>query len=101
MFPPTYAVLKLDENHYNPLNDALFKFVFGKEERKAITIDLLNTFFEEELEHPIVDLTFTQTEMSPDQHKGKESRFDVACTQRNMPRRTLYYWADLYTSGFP
>ena len=34
--PPTYAVLKLDENHYNPLNDALFKFVFGKEERKAI-----------------------------------------------------------------
>ena len=116
MFPPTYAVLKLDENHYNPLNDALFKFVFGKEERKAITIDLLNTFFEEELEHPIVDLTFTQTEMSPDQHKGKESRFDVACTlstgekvdievqvvdQRNMPHRTLYYWADLYTSGFP
>ena len=109
-------MLKLDENHYNPLNDALFKFVFGKEERKAITIDLLNTFFEEELEHPIVDLTFTQTEMSPDQHKGKESRFDVACTlstgekvdievqvvdQRNMPRRTLYYWADLYTSGFP
>lgn len=29
----------LDEYNYNPLNDVLVKFIFGKEERKQITID--------------------------------------------------------------
>lgn len=29
----------LDEYNYNPLNDVLCKFIFGKEERKQITID--------------------------------------------------------------
>lgn len=32
----------LNEYNYNPLNDVLFKFIFGKEERKQITIDFLN-----------------------------------------------------------
>ena len=27
---------------YNPMNDVLFKFIFGKEERKHVTIDFLN-----------------------------------------------------------
>ena len=28
------SVLEVDESHYNPLNDVLFKFIFGREERK-------------------------------------------------------------------
>ena len=36
-------LLNLNEKNYNPLNDVLFKFIFGKEERKQITIDFLNS----------------------------------------------------------
>ena len=32
----------LDERTFNPMNDVAFKFIFGKEERKRITIDFLN-----------------------------------------------------------
>ena len=31
-----------DKIEYNPMNDVLFKFIFGKEERKKITINFLN-----------------------------------------------------------
>ena len=96
---------------FNALNDGLFKFVFGKEERKAILIDFLNTFLEKELEHPIKDITFLPTEKSPKRYKGKSSRYDLACEldtgakveievqlidQKNMERRSLAYWAQIY-----
>lgn len=29
----------LSEKNFNPMNDIIFKFIFGKEERKDITID--------------------------------------------------------------
>ena len=31
-----------DAERFNPMNDVAFKFIFGKEERKQITIDFLN-----------------------------------------------------------
>ena len=36
----------LNEYNYNPMNDVIFKFIFGKEERKQITIDFLNAVLE-------------------------------------------------------
>ncbi len=96
---------------FNALNDGLFKFVFGKDERKAILIDFLNTFLEKELEHPIKNITFLPTEKSPKRYKGKSSRYDLACEldtgakveievqlidQKNMERRSLAYWAQIY-----
>ena len=35
----------LDERAFNPMNDVAFKFIFGKEERKSVTIDFLNILY--------------------------------------------------------
>ena len=105
---------ELQADKINPMNDVLFKFVFGKEERKGITIDFLNAVLEESLEHPIRDIRFMQTEQVPQNDGGKLTRFDVACELdsgeiidvevqvinfQNMQRRTLYYWSQMYLTG--
>lgn len=36
---------KLSKEKLNPTNDVLFKFIFGRPERKQITIAFLNDFF--------------------------------------------------------
>ena len=96
---------------FNPMNDVAFKFIFGKEERKQITIDFLNTVLHKSLSHEIRDISFRQTEMIPDSDDAKLSRLDIACeldtgelvdvevqviNYNNMQRRTLFYWARLY-----
>ncbi|MCR5439750.1 MAG: Rpn family recombination-promoting nuclease/putative transposase [Selenomonas sp.] len=106
----------LSERNYNPMNDVLFKFIFGKEERKQITIDFLNAVLQHDLQHPIQDITFTQTEMSPENEADKLTRLDVTCVldtaeqvdvevqvvnHKDMARRTLYYWAQLYLMSLP
>ena len=106
----------LNEYNYNPLNDVLFKFIFGKEERKQITIDFLNAVLNPSLGHMIQDLQFSNTEMSPEHDHDKLTRLDVACildsgeqvdvevqvaNEKNMSRRTLYYWAQMYLMSLP
>ena len=106
----------LNEYNYNPLNDVLFKFIFGKEERKQITIDFLNAVLNPSLGHMIQDLQFSNTEMSPEHDHDKLTRLDVACVldsgeqvdvevqvanEKNMARRTLYYWAQMYLMSLP
>ena len=104
----------LRTHHINPMNDVLFKFIFGKDERKQITLDFLNAVLEESLGHTIKDLTFRPTEQIPQSDDGKLTRLDVACeldtgefidvevqviNYHNMQRRTLYYWSQLYLLG--
>lgn len=106
----------LNEYNYNPLNDVLFKFIFGKEERKQITIDFLNAVLNPSLGHTIQDLQFSNTEMSPEHDHDKLTRLDVACVldsgeqvdvevqvanEKNMARRTLYYWSQMYLMSLP
>lgn len=106
----------LDITNYNPLNDVIFKFIFGKEERKQITIDFLNAVLMDTLHHPIRDLRFSNAEMSPENESDKATRFDIACVldsgeqvdvevqvinEKNMERRTLYYWAQMYLMSLP
>ena len=79
---------------FNPMNDVAFKFIFGKDERKEITIDFLNTVLEKSLAHAIKDISFRQTEMIPDGDEGKLSRLDIACEldeRQWKPKR--YSWA--------
>ena len=100
-----------DLRRCNPMNDVAFKFIFGKEEHKQITIDFLNAVLQESLGHEISDVAFRQTEMPPDGDNGKLSRLDIACeldtgelvdvevqvvNYNDMQRRTLFYWARLY-----
>ena len=114
--PREYLFSDLSERNYNPMNDVLFKFIFGKEERKQITIDFLNAILEQDLQHPIQDISFTQTEMSPENETDKLTRLDVTCVldtseqvdvevqvvnHKDMERRTLYYWAQLYLMTLP
>ena len=40
---------ELTEKNFNPMNDVLFKFIFGRPERKLITIDFLNAIAAEDL----------------------------------------------------
>ena len=106
----------LNEYNYNPMNDVLFKFIFGKEERKQITIDFLNAILEPSLGHPIKSLTFASTEMNPGHDNDKLTRLDVSCildtheqvdvevqvlNEKNMNRRTLFYWAQMYLMSLP
>ena len=69
----------LDEYNYNPLNDVLFKFIFGKEERKQITIDFLNAVLASSLEHTIQDLQFVNSELSRRHDDNKSNLLDVMC----------------------
>ena len=100
-----------ERQRFDPMNDVAFKFIFGKEERKQITINFLNAVLQESLGHAIRDITFRQTEMPPDADGGKLSRLDIACeldtgelvdvevqviNYNDMQRRTLFYWARLY-----
>lgn len=106
--------IRADAENFNPMNDVLFKFIFGKEERKHITIDFLNAMLAEDLGHPIADITFAPSEMTPINSSDKLTRLDVACTldsgeqvdvevqvvnYKDMQRRTLYYWSQLYLTG--
>ncbi len=111
MFEQKQFLKELNERTFNPMNDVAFKFIFGKEERKQITIDFLNTVLGKSLGQEIRNIVFRQTEMLPDGDEGKLSRLDVVCeldngtlvdvevqvvNERNMQRRTLFYWARLY-----
>lgn len=69
----------LDAHHYDPMNDVLFKFIFGKVERKDITIDFLNSVLAPSLGHKVKDIRFISTEMIPQSEEEKLSRLDVAC----------------------
>ena len=93
------------------MNDVLFKFIFGKEERKHITIDFINSMLDRDKEHEVVDITFKNVEIVPLAAEIKLTRLDVFCVlstgervdieiqvvnHKNMGQRSLYYWAQMY-----
>ena len=105
---------RLKSSGISALNDVLFKFVFGSEKRKAITIDFLSALLSESDGRTVKDLSFIDSETRAESRDAKLSRFDVACVldtgetidievqvanEANMLRRTLYYWAKLYVGS--
>ncbi len=104
----------IENKIYNPLNDLLFKFVFGKEERKEITISFLNAALGRDGKDEITDIKFSNSEFSALADKEKTTRLDVFCitqsdekidveiqinNRKNIEKRTLFYWANMYLSG--
>ncbi|MBP3781272.1 MAG: Rpn family recombination-promoting nuclease/putative transposase [Selenomonas sp.] len=96
---------------YNPMNDILFKFIFGKEERKHVTIDFLNAVLDRHGAKAIKDIQFQNSEIVPFYEDDKLTRLDIFCVtedgtqidveiqivdKKNMERRTLYYWSQMY-----
>ena len=103
----------LTKEDLNPTNDVFFKFIFGRPERKQITIAFLNDLLEDELEHEIKDLTFTNPEYVPDKETDKLARLDISCVldsgekvdvemqvanEHNIQKRSLFYWSRMYSS---
>ena len=99
---------------FNALNDLLFKFVFGHEERKAVTLSFINATLQLEGENAFVDLHFADRALEPEEAEGKTSVLDLLCVtndetqvnievqvqnRQNMAQRSLYYWAKLYQSS--
>lgn len=106
---PDKEVLTVE--NLNRLNDAFAKFIFANEERKLLTLDLVNSFFEFEGTAQITDFTFSDRELDPDRKRGKGVVLDVVGKSSDgtltnveiqlqqfddMDRRTLYYWSQLY-----
>ena len=103
----------MERRNYNPMNDYLFKFVFGREERKRITLSFLNAVLGREGVDELQDITFIDRDIEPQFVEDKLSRLDLygvasdgsrinievqLVNLRNMEKRTLYYWARMYQS---
>ena len=101
----------LTVENLNRLNDAFAKYIFANEDRKLLTMDLVNSFFEFEGTAQITDFTFSDRELDPDRQRGKGVVLDVVGKSSDrtltnveiqlqqfddMDRRTLYYWSQLY-----
>ena len=101
----------MNRRDYNPLNDYLFKFVFGKEERKRITLSFLNAILGREGTDELTDITFIDRALDPTFEEDKLSQLDIygvtndgsqinievqVMNRHNMRKRTLYYWARMY-----
>lgn len=93
------------------MNDYLFKFIFGREERKRITLSFLNAVLDREGEDVLTDITFIDREFDPQFADDKQSQLDIygiasdggqinievqLVNLYNMQKRTLYYWARMY-----
>ena len=112
-----YPVLKhkieqdIERKLYNPLNDVLFKFIFGSEERKQVTISFLNAVLNREGRDAIKDIEFRNSEIVPFYEGDKLTRLDIFCVteegeridievqianKKNMERRSLFYWSQMY-----
>lgn len=99
---------------YNPMNDVLFKFIFGRDERKNITIDLLNAILNRTGKQAIRDIQFKNSEIVPFYEDDKLTRLDIFCVtedetkidveiqlinKKDMERRSLFYWSQMYLMG--
>lgn len=93
----------------NRLNDYLFKWIFGREERKAILLDLLNAILTNGSEKDvIVDFEYQNRELDPRKVNDKRATLDILAKTSegvfinieiqvennfDIDHRMLYYWA--------
>ena len=96
----------------NRFNDALIKYVFAREERKGVTLSLINAVLAAQDLPLLVDLQFQDREIDGDDPEDKESRLDIharssdgaivnvevqATSLASMGKRALFYWSRLYS----
>lgn len=101
----------IDRKTYNPLNDYLFKFIFGREERKRVTLSLINAILGLENERELTNIHFIDRDIDPIFIDEKLSKLDIygetndgsridieiqLVNEKNMEQRTLYYWSRMY-----
>ncbi len=94
----------------NPFTDFGFKYLFGTEKNKDLTIGFINIILKEELDSPIDEIEFLDKELIPSIEDAKRSVVDVLCRTkdgvryliemqnqyyRHMFDRLIYYHCDL------
>ncbi|SDM33752.1 conserved hypothetical protein (putative transposase or invertase) [Paenibacillus sp. OK060] len=98
-------------NRLKPLNDIVFKRLFGENHDKDMLIALLNAI----LSSDIVDVQIQEEKLTPEKINDKQGFLDIKAeckngdkinievqlrNQNNMIPRTLFYWSKLYIENF-
>jgi predicted transposase/invertase (TIGR01784 family) len=94
-----------------PLNDIIFKKLFGENQDKDLLIGFLNAVLENDVE----DLYIVEEKLSKEKIDDKQGILDIKAVchtgekinievqlanEYNMKERTLFYWSKLYTENF-
>jgi predicted transposase/invertase (TIGR01784 family) len=98
-----------------PLNDFIFKKLFGEEDSKDNLIALLNAILSKKDKDKLVTLEILRDkELTSEQIEDKSGIIDVRAktadgtqldievqltNQKNMEKRTLWYWGELFSEG--
>ncbi|MCK5764278.1 MAG: PD-(D/E)XK nuclease family transposase, partial [Clostridiales bacterium] len=97
---------------YNPLNDFVFKKIFGSNENKDLLISLLNAILDPSDRDRLTDLEVVdENQLTKEMIYEKTGRLDVKAktkcgmfinievqlqNQKDFERRTLFYWGKMY-----
>ena len=95
----------------NPLNDFLFKKLFGEENDQELLIGFLNAILNEDIVNLIIekeklDRLYPEEKLGVLDIKAKTSTGEKInievqlLDQKNMVPRTLFYWSKLFVEGF-
>ena len=117
-----YANIQLPKHAHNPVTDlynikldGTFKYLFGQEKHKRLTIGFLNDFYENKLPSKIEDITFTNKDISDGKIDYKRGYVDILCTsvtgeqfiiemqnytEMHYDLRALYYLSHKYIDQF-
>lgn len=94
-----------------PLNDVIFKKLFGEKKDKHLLISFLNAI----LNYDVVDVDIQEEKLTKETLDSKQGILDIKAktyagekinievqllNQYNMIQRTLFYWSKLYTENF-
>ncbi len=108
------TIEQLENFEFNPMNDVAFKFIFGSEERKKITLAFLNAVLEPSFEQTITDLKFVPKTVHTADAIGNVTSLGVVCIMDDkksinveirldncgeMHQRTTYSWIHLFNKS--
>ena len=76
----------------NRMNDVFAKYIFANEERKKLTLGLINSFFDFEGTAEIIDLAFKDREIDPDRQEGKGVELPKWHYKKGVKMKRLERW---------
>lgn len=77
--PKEYKDTVADIEHVCVTNNQLFQYLFGVDKNKPLTIALLNSFVEEELQQKIVDIKPCNQELPPEVPEFNGLHYELTC----------------------
>ncbi len=100
---------------FNPLNDFVFKKIFGEKENKDLLISLLNSILDPSDRDKLIDLeVIDDLELTKERVDDKTGRLDIKAktkcgifinievqlqNQKDFEKRTLFYWGKMYVGS--